>query len=429
MAILGTKKFWRAVNGNTLNQKENQILKNAGYISIQLRTVNYMSKGSFWQGIFGGRDKIALTTSIKYLNAGRSVEASTVQDVREVKVNANYNFGIQRDLAIKIPANADSLAIEVRMIAVKKDLLQTKFELFNQPDYQSALQLAPKIVGGVLTITSLIKRLFSETDPKVVLEAGFAGIISLEAEEQPVRNGKLAKGQLIMVSTDEGKRYDDVDESNFELKGDTLYFEGNQVENTYLVFNIGFDALRGADENSLWFRKYIESVAYLDRIYQMGLGLAAGELFQNDVEDSRILKASLDLWMEGNALLDADENYINVERINLKNAARIAIMQKYRELLPNRPVSNNLPSPTDMLKVMTGALGTSIIEEAFPLTGGYVHDLLHAKGAEGLVALADLATKEEQSILNGMLERDNGHYLFALHNYDIGFDLGKIDLT
>lgn len=66
MAILGTKKFWKPAQGAGATQMDNQILKNSGYINIQLHCVNYMSIGNFWQKTFGGKDSIALATTLKY---------------------------------------------------------------------------------------------------------------------------------------------------------------------------------------------------------------------------------------------------------------------------------------------------------------------------------------------------------------------------
>lgn len=215
MAILGTKKFWKPSVGSSITQKENQILKNAGYINLQLRTVNYMSVGDFWQNTFGGKDNIALATTLKYQSGNDSIEAISVQDIREVKANKNYNLGLQRNIAVKIPANADAIAIEVKMIAVKNDSLQAKFDMLNQPEYQSALQLAPAVVGQVLTITSLVKKLFTESDSNAQIEASYAGIISSQQEDNPVSNGKFTRGLLIMISTNDGDQFNNVDESKF----------------------------------------------------------------------------------------------------------------------------------------------------------------------------------------------------------------------
>lgn len=84
---------------------DNQILKNSGYINIQLHCVNYMSIGNFWQKTFGGKDSIALATTLEYQTGVERIEATSVQDVRVVKTDHNYNLGLQRNIAVKIPAN------------------------------------------------------------------------------------------------------------------------------------------------------------------------------------------------------------------------------------------------------------------------------------------------------------------------------------
>src|SRR5512139_1226431 len=107
MPVLGTKKFWKPAEGASASQKENQILKNSGYINIQLTSVAYKSTGNFWQKLVGGKDKIALATSVKYNSGTNQVESNSVQDVREVRANRKYDLGIQRNIAVKVPANAD----------------------------------------------------------------------------------------------------------------------------------------------------------------------------------------------------------------------------------------------------------------------------------------------------------------------------------
>jgi len=65
MHILGAEKFYKP-HDSSLSDKDNQILKNSGYISILLHSVLYNSKGNLWQEIFGGVDTIALATSTIY---------------------------------------------------------------------------------------------------------------------------------------------------------------------------------------------------------------------------------------------------------------------------------------------------------------------------------------------------------------------------
>ena len=413
MAILGTKKFWKPSVGASTTQKENQILKNAGYINLQLRTVNYMSVGNFWQTTFGGKDNIALATTLKYQSGVESIEATSVQDIREVKVNENHNLGLQRNIAVKIPANADAIAIEVKMTAVKNDSLQAKFDMLNQPEYQSALQLTPTVVGQVLTITSLVKKLFTDSDPRTQLEASYAGIISSQQEDNPVSNGKLTKGLLIMISTNDGDQFNNVDESKFELRGDSLYYNKKEVENTYLVFNISFEHLKGDDEKSNWFKKYNDALNNLDKI----------QLTQDQSEISKIYTDSKTMWIEGNALIDADATYINKERVQIKNAAIASIQEKYKSLTtPTQPIS--LLNTTDILKGLIGSSSFQTVELALPMTGSFLmssFDIDPKKPFDNSL----LENLENDNNIDDLITKDKGTYLESLKKHNLTFKLGQ----
>ncbi len=413
MAILGTKKFWKPAIGASTTQRENQILKNSGYLNLQLHSVNYMSRGNFWQNTFGGSDKIALATNLKYQSGVDSIEATSVQDVREVEVNHNYNLGLQRNIAIKIPVNADAISIDVKMTAVKDDLLQAKFDMLNKPEYQSALQLAPTVVGQVLTITSLVKNLFSDSDPDTQLEASYAGIISKQSEDNPVSNGKLTKGMLIMISTDEGDQFEGVNENDFELRGDSLYYQDNQVENTYVVFNISFEPLKGDNENANWFKKYNAALNNLNKIM----------ISVDDAEKIKIFNDSKNMWIEGNALIDADASYINNEKLRIKAAAIKTIKEKYIELTTSDPIAFS-EVPTDILGDLTGATSFDVIREAFPETGSLIDSNLEIISSEPLniLKLKDL-NKDERLIKS--LNIDTDKYLKELKEHKIPFHLNQ----
>jgi len=430
MAILGTKKFWKPAPGATSTQKENQILKNAGYINIQLHSVNYMSVGNFWQNTFGGSDNIALATSLKYQSGTESIEATSVQDLREVEANKIINFGLQRNIAVKIPANADALSLEVKMTAVKDDSLQTKFDMLNKSEYQAALQLAPTVVGQVLTITSLVKKLFTDSDPHSQLDAGYAGIISLQPEDNPVSNGKLTKGMLIMISTNDGERLINADDSWFSLKGDSLYYDNIPVENTYIIFNISFEQLKGDDEKSNWFRKYVESLNNLDKM----------ELTFDKIEHNRIYNDSKTLWIEGNTLLDADMTYINSEKARIKAAAIRSINDKYRELsqlfvsapdsgTKSAPVYKRIPSgmSADIIRGLTGSESLETLTAALPATGNYLKENLKIDKSRMLESslISDLEIHQEE--LAQLLDKDTSEYLNMLNKNKIVWNLGKAD--
>lgn len=414
MTVLGTKKFWRPSVGASSSQKENQILKNEGYINLQLQTVNYMSVGNFWQTTFGGKDKIALATTLKYQIGIDSIEATSVQDVREVKVNKNYNLGLQRNIAVKIPAGADAISIEVKMTAVKSDNLQAKFDMLNQNEYQAALELAPTVVGKVLTITSLAKKLFTDSDPYAQLEASYAGIISSQREDNPVSNGKLTQGLLIMVSTNDGDKFENVDESKFELKGDALYYGNKQVENTYLVFNISFEKFKGDDQKSLWFKKYSDALSNLDKIH----------LTEDKDEIAKIYIDSKNMWVEGNALIDADPTYIFKEKLQIKNAAIASIMEKYKELVASSSLYS-LMNGGEILKNLTHAAPFNIFNSALPETSGFLKSNIEIdpKGSIDDSLLKDFKGEEH---IGDLLTKDKIIYLASLQKQNLTFDLSAL---
>ncbi len=365
MTILGTKKFWMPSPGSTCSQGQDQILKNSGYINIQLFSVNYKSNGNFWQNIFGGSDNIALSTNIKYQTTTENIEATSIQDVRKVDANKTCNLGLQRNITIKVPANADALELTVKITAVKDDKLQAKFDMLNGPEFQAALQLAPTVVGQVLTITSLAKKLFTESDPDTQLEATYAGIISSQKDISPVRNGKLTRGYLLLISTNDGSPFTNVDESKFSLRGDALQYGSNPVENTYVVFSISFDRYKGDDEKSLWFRKYAEALNHLDRILTVG----------DPGEAAKVYTESKNMWIEGNALLEADTTYLYGERTRIKTTMLNAINEKYAGLAPaltRGPAEEVMGLTSEMLKQIAGPATLTSMKELLPSTVDYL---------------------------------------------------------
>jgi len=408
MPILGTKKFWKPASGTIATQKANQILKNSGYINLQLRTVNYMSKGNFWQSTFGGKDKIALTTTLKYQTGVESIEATSVQDVREVKVDQNYNLGVQQNIAVKIPAISDAIAIEVKFTALKQDVLQAKFEMLNQPEYRKGLELAPTVVGQVLTITSLVKNLFTETDPKTQLEATYAAIISAVSEDNPVTNGKLTQGLLIMISTDEGDKFEGAEDDKFNLKGDTLYYDDKQVENTYVVFNITFESVRGDNEKANWFKKYNEALNHLDKI-----------MTKEDAEEiKKIYDESRIMWEQGNSLLEADETYIQGERGKLKAAAYSAIKSRYSEL---NPVSKPKENVGQVLFSISSNNIDNLIN-SLPATGSFVEKSFSESGN---LNNAFVGSSFNADKVFSLIEKDTEAYMKELEKYKVVVNFTK----
>jgi len=364
MPVLGTKQFWVPAEGNTKNQQENQILKNSGYISLQLYSVNYMSKGNFFQRLFGGSDKITLALNLKYQRGVTAVEATSVQDIRKVKVGDPSNLALQRNVAVKIPATADAISMDVIMTAVENDVLQAKFDMLNKPEFQSALQLAPVVVGQVMTVTSLVKKLLSDDSEQGRLRASYAGIIGADSETNPVSQGRLTAGYLILIDTNDGNPFTDVDTGEFQLRGTSLYYKNEEVQNTYTVFIVSFDALKGEDQEANWFKKYNDGLSKLNDI----IGQSDPASIQKIFDDSK------KNWIEGNALLDADETYINFERIKIRAAAWTAIQTQYDGLTKTKqkPLLETAALSKEVFQQIIGPATLEDIREALPVTGNAV---------------------------------------------------------
>lgn len=323
MATLGTRKFYKNIN-NTSAAK-NQILKNSGYISIVLHSAFYHSKGNFWQTLFGGRDKIALSSTVTYKSSGRTIEAKSIVDKREVKANRNHELGLSRLLALKVPATADGIEMKVELTAVKDDNFENGLNLMNSPEFQKPLQLASVPVGEILSITNVVKKIFTGVKNPSILEATFAGIISQDKVDQPIQKERLTAGYLIMIANnDEDNAFlSKVDESKFSVEGDGLKYDGKLVTHTNLVFSITFESLKGVDEKALWFKdKYMPAINKLNDIL----------ISMNPEEHEKILADARKLWIEGNALLFSDDTYISDEKFSISQTFFKKIKDRYTAL-------------------------------------------------------------------------------------------------
>lgn len=321
MSSLGTRKFYKAFDGST-NSEDEQILKNSGYISIVLHSVFYNSKGNFWQSIFGGIDKIALTSSITYHSSSKTIEAKVIQDKREVNSNKAHFLGLSRPIALKIPANCDGLELKVGMSAVKSDNFENGIDLMNSEEFQEPLQLSS--IGQILSITKVVKKIFTGIENNSELEATFAGIVSKKKTSNPILKDRLSKGYLIMISNnDEDNNFlEELDIEKLQVEADGLKYNSQRVKHTNIIYSISFEEVKGIDENSKWFNKYKLAIAKLDDI-----------IFANsDEEKKKILIDSRKLWVEGSALLFDDSTYIYKEQADIKALYFKEINKRYQEL-------------------------------------------------------------------------------------------------
>lgn len=221
----------------------------------------------------------------------------------------------------------------------------------------------------------------------------------------------MTKGYLIIISTNDGDPFSQVDESLFELKGDTLYYNQLQVENTYMVFNISFETLKGANENANWYKKYNEAINTLDKIQ---LTIDKGEM-------EKVFTDAKTLWIEGNALLDADATYINFEKVKIKGLAIRQIKDKYAELTQ---ASAPIVLTTDILQGLTSGTTMTVVQAALPITVERMNRKLK-------VVLDDdwdpnsYENSRKKMTFNELIDPDSDAYLNELKQNNLTFKLGK----
>jgi hypothetical protein len=319
MPALGTRRFWRPI-GAAKDATPPQVLKLQGYVSVVLHAAHYRSGGGFWQRIFGGADQITLVSEVSYYYGAERITAAAVQDARRVRARREHYLGIGRIVALKVPADADGLQLDVSIAAVENDRLQRALDLLNADEFKVPLELAPPVVGQVLAVTRMVKRLLDDASPEKRLEASYAGIISREATADPLETGRLVAGYLILISAnddDEGILAS-LDPAKLAVRGDGLVYAGRPVRSTYVVYAVTVDRLRGVNVHSSWYRKLRDALNRLDDMDRTA-----------EEEWPRIYDAALDLWTQGRVLLDEDQTYLPSERRSIQLANLKEIRERY----------------------------------------------------------------------------------------------------
>lgn len=318
---IGTRRFWKPLPGASKLEDE-QILKLGGYISIVLQAVHYRANGNFWQSIFGGSDRITLTSQLTYQAGNDAITAAAIQDVRKVKVDASHYLAIARNVALKIPASADGLELKVDISAIEDDNLETAITLLNSDEYRKPLELAAPVVGQIIAISSLVKKVFTQAAPKKRLEAIFPAVISQQKTAQPVENNRLMKGHLILVyeNDDDESILDNLDITKLDVSGDKLTYNNRPLQSTYIVYNISAEPVRGLSTNVGWYRKFQAASAKLDEIE-----INPEEKWQD------IYNQALGLWSQASAMLDEDVMYIPDEQRLIKKERLNEIKKVYKE--------------------------------------------------------------------------------------------------
>jgi hypothetical protein len=308
-----------------MDPKSSQVLKGSGYVTINLKGAHYRSDGNLWQQIFGGSDKVTLSTQMSHVSQSNgTVSSSSIEDMREISVGKPYYFGSNRAVALDLPTDCDEISMAVTMSAVKSDNLSGALDILNSGELKGTLQLAPPAVSGALAIANVVKKLLTNTDPQSSLQGEYDGRMSLSASDNPVRDYCLVQGTIILIyrESEDDTSLDDLDPTKLSTDGDGLKYDGQVLQNTYTMFQVSFAPLRGEDPSATWYGIFSAAEQSLG-----GLVTAA-----NDADKQKIWAAAFATYQQGLKLLLADPTYTQYEAKGLAATHLTSLQQMYATL-------------------------------------------------------------------------------------------------
>lgn len=299
----GTRIYFLANTGT--DPKASQILKGTGYVTINLKGAHYRSSGTLWERIFGGTDKVALSTQVSHSSSSSSISGASIEEVREIKSGQPYYFGSNRTIALVLPTDCDAINMSVAISAVHNDNLGAALDILNSGELKGTLELAPPFLSAALTIANIVKKLLSTTDPQRSLQGEYDGRLSIAASDNPIRDFCLAQGTIILIyrESEDDTSLDDLDTASLVSDGDGLKYDGRLLPNTYLMFQVSFAGLRGEDPSAAWSSIFSSADQTLDQLINAS----------SDAEKQKIWSAAFASFQQGAKLLFADATYTQSE--------------------------------------------------------------------------------------------------------------------
>jgi len=287
-------------------------------------SAHYRADGNFWQKIFGGSDKVALTTGIVHTSGAKQTSSASVEDTRTFDVGKPSYFGLGNHfIALKLPTECDGIEVTVSIAAVKDDNLSGALNLLNAGELKSTLQLAPPAVSESLAIAGVVKKLLTRTDPQKTLQGTYGGKVSAGAIVDPLKDSCLCTGYLILIyrESDADIGLDGLDGSKFTIVDNELKYSGNTLGNSYVVLRYSFDQIRGIDRDADWFSTFSSATAALDDLTTA----------TDEKERAKIFASALSLYKQGHKLIAADPSYTINEAEAISADQLTQLLRKYQK--------------------------------------------------------------------------------------------------
>jgi hypothetical protein len=171
-----------------------------------------------------------------------------------------------------------------------------------------------------------VKKLLTPTDPQSTLQASYGGKVSQASVSDPVKDSCLCTGYLIMLYRESNAdiSLDGLDGAKFTIVDNELKYDGQTVQNSYVVFRYSFDEVRGLDRDSSWLETFSAASAALDDLITAA----------DDKEREKIFNTALSLYKQGHKLLQQDPNYTVKEAEAISGDQLAQLLKKYQKPLP-----------------------------------------------------------------------------------------------
>ena len=386
----GDITFWIPLRSG-VSRQEAQILRNSQYVSIKLHSVYAYYRSGFLENI----KTLVITSKIALDRAGKQVESVMLNKTLAKSSESGDFIGLNDHLAILSPATPAGIQIGIGFRGIGEDRFRKVFELLSGSELKTPLDLSDVTVSKVAGISSIIRKFlatpYTSANPRQMLDITQSLLLySDNSKEYP---DALCEGYLIVVSgrekkTDQLSQFLQLKEGDIQLspQGQALQYrspQGNMVtltRNSYVILSITKTPVRGEDENSAWFNKYVQAEGACSKVMD-----------GKDVKD--VLNEALDLWKQANVLLAADLNYIHTERERIQSLylQKIDEKLKYYSARQGQIPGGNLLKlhgsgiPEDYSKIASKYIGM-LMENNLPMkddTGNIVVSV-HAKDGKSI---------------------------------------------
>ncbi|HZQ74839.1 MAG TPA: hypothetical protein VFB08_18145 [Burkholderiales bacterium] len=310
----GDIAFWLPDPMNQSDIKRSQVIRGGEYITIKLQSAYAYYESGFFENI----GNLVVASTVTFVDDARSIEGTAINKTLQKLHDDGDYIGIGDHLAVLSPSTPANIKIKVGFRGISGDQFKSLFDILGNSSLKTALNLAPTILGRVAALSSIAQQFlappYTSANPLQVLEMEQSFVLYPSGAD--IKGDGLREGFYVIVSGRHGKG-DDLSKfgslTTQDIRMTSLGYgleykdkSGNWQslrKNSYAVISVTKTPVRGEDQTSPWFKKFADAET-------------AAEDSTDGTADG---KHARDLFREAGALLAADPNYIEKERISIKS--------------------------------------------------------------------------------------------------------------